>query len=311
MQHHHSSHSSLNRRGFLKSSGTLAAGMSLGWSRFAAAAAAGERLADGVPNAEKLGWRVGVQVYTFKKWTLFEAIDMIASLGLKYLSSYHGQVISKEIPERMVTGLSSELCKAVKAKIAEAGLTHASHYERLNAKNAPAAFDFWRDMGIEMFVANPKRIPTGDGSIDFYEKLAQASGVKLALTNHPKPTPYHDPAFVLEDCKGRSKMIGASLDPGHFMRGGIAPLPVTKQYVEAGCLIQFDFRDVDGIGKGSKDVPLGEGIADIKGILSHVQEGGLKPLFSIEYERDFDNPMAQMVPSVNYFNKVCGELLAK
>jgi sugar phosphate isomerase/epimerase len=58
-------------------------------------------------------------------------------------------------------------------------------------------------------------------------------------------------------------------------------------------------------------VPLGEGIADIKGILSQVHQAGLKPLFSIEYERDFDNPMAQMVPSVNYFNKVCGELLAK
>jgi sugar phosphate isomerase/epimerase len=289
----------------------LVAGMSLGWSRFAAAAAAGERLADGVPNAEKLGWRVGVQVYTFKNWTLFEAIDMTASLGLKYLSTYRGQVISKEIPEKIGAGLSPDLCKAVKAKIAEAGLIHVSHFEMLSPTKCPAVFDFCKDMDIEMLVTGPKRIPTGDGSVEHFDKLAQASGVRVALTNHPKPSAYHDPAFVLEDCEGRSKMIGASIDPGHFMRGGYAPLPITKQYVEAGRLFQFDFRDVDGIGKGSKDVPLGEGIADIKGILSYVHEKKLKLLFSMEYERDFINPMAQMIPSVNYFNKVCGELLAK
>jgi hypothetical protein len=35
-----------------------------------------------------------------------------------------------------------------------------------------------------------------------------------------------------------------------------------------------------------------------------------KPLFQLECVRDFDHPMDQLIPSVNYFNKVCGELLA-
>ena len=46
------------------------------------------RLADGCPNAEKLGWKVGIQFYSFHKYTFFEGIDLTRALGL-HLSLIH------------------------------------------------------------------------------------------------------------------------------------------------------------------------------------------------------------------------------
>ena len=73
----------MDRRGFLKSTGALGAGIglaALGGSCLSAA-----ELANGAPNAEKIGWRLGVEAYTFKLFTFYEAIDKTASLGLRYI----------------------------------------------------------------------------------------------------------------------------------------------------------------------------------------------------------------------------------
>jgi hypothetical protein len=46
--------------------------------------------------AEKLGWRLGVQAWTFRDRTAFEAIDTAAALGLRYIELYPGQQLSSE-----------------------------------------------------------------------------------------------------------------------------------------------------------------------------------------------------------------------
>src|SRR6516165_579710 len=63
--------------------------------------ATADEAAKGAPNAEKLGWRLGCQAWTFNRFTLFEAIDKTAELGLKVIEAYpHGQSISKENKEK-------------------------------------------------------------------------------------------------------------------------------------------------------------------------------------------------------------------
>ena len=98
--HHH-----LDRRDFLKAGAALGAGFGLpGWGGIAAAA---EKPA-GAPHAEKLGWRLGCQAYTFNKYTFFDAVDKTASLGLHYIEAFPGQKVSKEIKTRFDEGLSAE-----------------------------------------------------------------------------------------------------------------------------------------------------------------------------------------------------------
>lgn len=70
-------------------------------------------LADGCPNAEKLGFKVGLQCYTFTKYTFFEAIDLVRALGLHYIEPTSGTRICKGMDMR-VGNMTPEWRKKVK-----------------------------------------------------------------------------------------------------------------------------------------------------------------------------------------------------
>ena len=264
------------------------------------------RLAGGVPNAEKLGWRVGVQAYTFKNFTLFEAIDMVASLGLKYIETC-GIPISPDDRTRFDSGITDAQKQRVRAKLKSAGLKLTSHYSGLSDNSLA----FCQSMGMEMIITDPRRVTDDPDRMARFDAMARRHKVEVALTNHPRPAPYWNPDLVLEDCSGRSRWIGASCDFGHFMRGGYAPRDAVRRYLAAGRMLQFHFRDVSELGAAGRDVPLGQGRADIMGILEDLHRARARPLFQLEYEAHFDDPMVDLVPSVNYFNEACGHLLRR
>ena len=75
---------STDRRGFLKAA--AAAGAALGIGQFPLRQVLAAPLAEGAPNAEKLGWRLGCQAYSFNRFTFFDAIDKIASRSEEHTS---------------------------------------------------------------------------------------------------------------------------------------------------------------------------------------------------------------------------------
>src|SRR5438105_4469339 len=69
---------------------------------------------------QKLGWRLGCQAYTFRAMTLFETIDTLNSLGIRYLEMYPGQKLSKEHPDaRLDHNMSPDMIDALMAKLKE------------------------------------------------------------------------------------------------------------------------------------------------------------------------------------------------
>ncbi|MHC4099248.1 MAG: hypothetical protein ACYSU3_24725 [Planctomycetota bacterium] len=55
------------------------------------------------PNAAYGGqenWRLGMQAYTFKEFTFYEAVDKTRALGLRYIEAYPGQRLSPHRRER-------------------------------------------------------------------------------------------------------------------------------------------------------------------------------------------------------------------
>ena len=63
----------MDRRSFLKATGSVGAG--IGLARPGSVLGLGDERPQGAPNAEKLGWRLGCQAYSFNRFTFFEAID--------------------------------------------------------------------------------------------------------------------------------------------------------------------------------------------------------------------------------------------
>jgi sugar phosphate isomerase/epimerase len=284
----------MHRRTFIKTTGVLAA--SVGVTGLPTAFA--DEKAKGAPNAEKLGWRLGCQAYTFRKFTLFEAIDKTAELGLKYIEAYpHGQKLSKDNATIFGPKLSAADRKEVKKHLEDKGV------KLVNMGVSPTydreTFEFCKDMGIETLVSEPPF-----DAFDQIDKLCEEYKINVALHDHPKPTRYWDPEIVLKVCKDRSKRIGACCDTGHWMRSDLIPVDCLKKL--EGRIISFHVKDLNEFGMMAHDVPWGTGRGDVKGMLTEVKRQKIKPVFSMEYEHAFTMP--ELAQCVAYFDKVCGEL---
>ena len=293
----------MDRRSFLTAAGGLAAGVV-----FAGRGVLAAEIVKGAPNAEKLGWRLGCQAYSFNRFTFEEAVDKNVSLGLHYIEMYPGQKLSEAAPDlKTDQSMSGEIRKAVKQRLKDSGVKLVNYGVCGLSNDEPACrktFEFAKDMGIETLVSEPKF-----EALDLIEKLCDEYEINLAIHNHPEPSVYWNYETVLKHCKGRSKRIGACADTGHWMRSGINPLAAIKAL--EGRIISFHFKDLNKYGRqGSHDVPWGTGEADVKALLAEIHRQKLEAVFSIEYEHNWLESLPEIAESVAYFDKVAAGLAA-
>jgi sugar phosphate isomerase/epimerase len=287
----------MDRRIFLKTTGLVGIGATvLSSSRLFAQGV--PLVAHGAPNAEKLGWRLGCQAWSFNKFTFFEAIDKTASLGLHYIEAFPGQKISKTEQSVMGPGLSADERKDVLKKLSDSGVKLINI--GVGAYGRPD-FEFAKEMGIETIVCEaPKE------KLEAVDKLTEEFGIRVALHNHPKPSYYWNPDIVLAACKDRSHRIGACCDTGHWAHSGLNPIECLKKL--EGRIVSFHFKDLDKLSADGHDVPWGTGVCDVKGMLAEIHRQKVQAVFSIEYEYNWDNSVPDMVKCVEYFDKVSAEL---
>ena len=78
-----------------------------------------------------------------------------------------------------------------------------------------------------------------------------------------------------------------------------------------GRIISFHFKDLNDYGRGAHDVPWGTGKADVPALLREIKRQGIKAVFSIEYEYNWENSLPEIAESVKFFDKVAAQLLAE
>jgi len=246
-------------------------------------------------------WRLGMQAYTFNRFTFYEAVDKTAALGLRYIEAYPGQRLSKEKPDISTNhDMPSLEKKEMLQKLREAGVKLVN-YGVVGLPNNEAecrkVFDFARQMGIETIVSEPP-----EDAFDLIDKLCQEYNINVAIHNHPKPSHYWNSETVLKVCRGRSERIGACADTGHWMRSGLNPIEELKKL--KGHIISLHFKDLDG----GHDVIWGTGRCNVKAMLAELAQQNFKGVFSIEYEHNWLNSMPEIAECVPYFERTASEL---
>ncbi|GMV97030.1 MAG: hypothetical protein AMXMBFR83_13890 [Phycisphaerae bacterium] len=253
-------------------------------------------------------WKLGLQAWTYNRFTLFETIDKAKALGIRYLEAYPGQALSPaDKSVKFDVGSPAEVRDQVKKKLKEAGVKLVNFGVvdvGEDEKSARRVFEFAKDMGIETIVAEPK-----PAVLDALDKLTQEYKINLAIHDHPKPSPYWDPQFVLKAVKGRNKRMGACADTGHWVRSGLDPVECLKQL--EGRIISLHFKDLNEKKKDAHDVPWGTGISNIEGQLAELKRQGFSGVFAIEYEHDEDNPTPGVSKCVEAFNRFTRQLGVK
>ena len=271
--------------------------------------------------AEKLGWQMAIHAYTFRKFSIFECIDKTATLGLKYMSlsgsvnlGGTNTVTTVQITDQDTAAIQ----KAVSAKgikLVNIGVVKLPPDESESRK----VFEFAKKMGIDTLVAEPE-----PAALDTVEKLCKEYNIKVAIHNHPKPSQYWNPDTVLEVVKGRTPLMGACADTGHWLRSGLDPVECLKKL--DGRVICLHFKDLvieesktqntaPAAGKKKKsaatamhDVPWGTGVGDVKAQMAELKRQHFHGAFCVEYEYNWDNSMPEIAECVKFFNASCAEL---
>lgn len=296
----------IDRRTFLQTGGAVAAGAS--WAGLGSLpAGAAERSKPATPSAEKIGWRVACQLYTFRRFAFYEALEMIAKLGFSCVEPCFFLGLDKKRPDlKTAESLSPRLRKEMKRRMADHGITMPNYYAGIGADRdaAARAFEFAGEMGVETIVAEPPA-----EAFEMVEKLCQRHRINLAVHNHPKSpnSHYWDPDSVLAVCRGRGKRIGGCCDTGHWVRSGLKPIECLRKM--EGRIVSFHLKDVAVWGQpAARDVPLGTGLADYTGVLKELKRQGFRGVMALEYEHDSPKLLEEVAQCLAFVEKTSARL---
>jgi sugar phosphate isomerase/epimerase len=302
----HAMQSRLDRRRFLKGTTVATATVAMAGATGQLSASARDR-ASKTPNCDRLGWELCGQLYTFRAFPFYEAIEKIDALGLRSVEPCFFLRLDAKRPQAKTNdSLAAELRDELKQRLAQRGMRMDNFYGNLGTDRAAArrTFEFAKEMGVQTIVAEPPA-----EAFDMIEALCDEFAVNLAVHNHP-PNPkskYAHPESVLKVCEGRGKRIGACCDTGHWVRTGLKPVECLKKM--EGRIIALHLKDVGEWGKPkARDVPLGKGLADYAAVLKQLHRQGFKGVMSIEYEHQSPQLMDEVAECIAFVEKTAATL---
>lgn len=268
-------------------------------------------LTPAVRAQEKLGWRVGIEAYTFHKFTFFEAIEKTAELGLPYIGGLSFmQQVSKEIPKNFDQHLSDDQLLQIRMKMESADVRMPVYYAQTIPSDEAACrklFEFGNRMGVETFICEPK-----PAQLELLDKLANEYAINIGIHNHgPNISPdTWRPEMVLALCKGRSNRIGAAPDLGYWLRLGIDPIEAVRILKDRILTVQM--HDLHEAGEKGQDVPWGSGTGKSREFFEELHRHGIQPtMIGLEYSRDWYDSMPKLAKCIEFVNATALELAAK
>lgn len=288
------------RRDFLRAGGALAGCAVVG--RLAApSCSAAEKTRSSSPSAAAMGWLVGAQLYTFRRFPFYEALERIAELGIVHVEPCFFLALDKARPELKTNeDLPADARKELKSRLSDRGIVMSAFYSNVgnnrSADRARRVFEFCKEMGVATIVAEPPA-----DAFDMLEKLCDEYAINLAVHNHPESpqSKYWKPENVLAVCQGRGRRIGACCDTGHWVRSGLDPVECLKKM--EGRILGFHLKDALEKGnRKSRDVPLGQGAGNYAEVLKELRRQGYRGVMTIEYEHDSPELMDDVAKCVAY-----------
>lgn len=244
----------------------------------------------------KAGFTIAVQCWSFKLFSVFEAIEKAAAAGAHGVEIYAGQGLGEEFKGMKVgAGMPEAAFKAMvdhAAKHKIAIVNHGVLPIPANEAEARKIFEFAKSLGLYGLTTESIE------SLDTLEKLAIEYDMKVCFHNHPKPTTLWNPDTISKAIEGRDARIGFCADLGHWASSGLDPLDVIQKI--APRVHAFHMKDRTSISGRTPDAIFGKGIIDLKGILDEARKHGFKGNVTIEYENNWENNVPDITECVNF-----------
>jgi len=247
-------------------------------------------------NPEK-DWTVSLQLWTFNRFTFYDAVAKADSCGIKYLQAFPGQKLGGAWKGGFGPEMDAQQRKEVKEYLKSKGQTLIG-FGVAAAKNEAEwrkLFEFAKGMNIPLIIAEP-----GNDQWDYVDRLASEYNIPVAIHDHPRPSHYWNPDTVIAAMKGHPN-IGACADVGHWARSGLDVIECLQKL--QGRIWNVHLKDIVTFDKvNAEDTIPGKGVIDFNAVFKELKRQGYKGSFSIEHESNWDNNAGDVIKIVKFYH---------
>jgi sugar phosphate isomerase/epimerase len=242
------------------------------------------------------GFGISVQCWSFKEFTLFEAIEMAAAAGMGGVEVFPGQKLGGDHGDlKFGPDLADDKIQAILDHLKKHNLVAYNFgVTEISKDEAEARKTFELAKKLGLYGVTTESLD----ALDTLEKLAKEYDVKVCFHNHPKPTALWNPDKIWNAIDGRHKNIGYCADIGHWATSGLDPLAVIKKI--APRVLAFHMKDRASIEKWTHDRPFGTGVIDNIAILDEVRKHGFAGNVTIEYEHNWKTSLPEIAQCAGY-----------
>ena len=249
------------------------------------------------------GFKLGVQMWTFRMFTFAEALDKVDSAGIKYIEAFWGQKLGAGMPGEFGAGMNAATRTKLKQLLQQKGISMVA-MGVIVPKDKPEwtkAFELAKDFGLSYITCEPIKTQW-----DMVDSMAGAYGIKIAIHDHPKPNMYWSPDSVLAAIKGHNN-IGSCADIGHWARNGINPVDALKKL--DGHIIGVHLKDIVKFDDTqAADTVVSKGVIDVPAALAELKRQNFNGMMSIEHESNWYHSLPDVILTKNYFDEQVAKL---
>lgn len=248
-------------------------------------------------------WKIGVQTWTFRMFTLAEALDKVDSAGVKYIEAFWGQPLGAGMKDSFGIRMSPDSRDKLKQLLQKKGINIVAMgvISPATRDEWQKAFELAKEFGLSYITSEPRK-----DLWNMIDSMAGNYGIKIAIHEHPRPNSYWSPDSALAAIKGHSN-IGACADVGHWARSGVNPVDGLKKL--QGYVYGVHLKDIKKFNDThAEDTVVGKGVIDFPAIFQELKRQNFSGMLSIEHESNWYNNLPDVIETVRYYNEQVAKL---
>jgi inosose dehydratase len=247
------------------------------------------------PGKGTIPFELGIASYTFRSFTLDQAIEMTVRLGIKKMTLKDMHLPMNITEPEMHVALGK--MKSAGVELSSCGVVYMKTEDEVRK-----AFAYAKLAGIKMMVGAPDA-----PLLELAEKMVKETDIALAIHNHgPTDQRYPSPESAYRLIEKMDKRMGLCIDVGHTQRLGLDPADEVARFFDR--LFDIHIKDVSSADAKGSTVEIGRGVIDTAKLIKTLVKLKYSGAIHFEHEKDQKDPLPGVAESVGYIRGVLATL---
>ena len=254
-------------------------------------------------SGSSAGFKLGVQMWTFKEFSFSDALNKVDSAGIKNIEAFTDQKLGGGMTGSFGPAMSKETRGKLKQLLQKKGIQIVAMGVTTPKNKAEwiKTFELAREFGLSYITSEPPK-----SQWDMVDSLAGVYAIPIAIHDHPRPNIFWSPDSVLAAIQGHSH-IGSCADVGHWARNGLNPVDCLKKL--QGHIIGVHLKDIVKFNDTEAgDTVVSKGVIDFPAVLAELKRQNFSGMLSIEHESNWLHSLPDVIFTREYYDSLVQKL---